>query len=94
MTPDPADAAAGGAVPPGEPSAGPASGEPAADGPAPAWLTKLAAGVGQLVVPPGLRAPDTGGRASAVLLLFGETAGLSRRRDRAVRSRAGGRRAA
>jgi 8-oxo-dGTP pyrophosphatase MutT (NUDIX family) len=76
VTPDPADAAAGGAVPPGGPSPGPASEEPAADGPAPAWLTKLAAGVGQLVVPPGLRAPDTGGRASAVLLLFGETAGV------------------
>ena len=76
MTPDPADAAAGGAVPPGEPSPGPAPEELAADGPAPAWLTELAAGVGQMVVPPRLRAPDTGGRASAVLLLFGETAGV------------------
>jgi len=76
VTPDPADAAAGGAVPPGEPSPGPASEELTADGPAPAWLTELAAGVGQMVVPPRLRAPDTGGRASAVLLLFGETAGV------------------
>jgi 8-oxo-dGTP pyrophosphatase MutT (NUDIX family) len=48
---------------------------PAAAGPAPAWLTRLAAGVGQIMVPPQLRAPDAGGRASAVLLLFGETAG-------------------
>ena len=45
------------------------------DGPVPAWLTRLAAEVGQLAVPPQLRAPDQGGRPSAVLLLFGETAG-------------------
>jgi 8-oxo-dGTP pyrophosphatase MutT (NUDIX family) len=43
--------------------------------PAPAWLTTLADGTGQMAVPPLLRAPDQGGRASAVLLLFGETAG-------------------
>jgi len=46
-----------------------------ADGAVPAWLAKLAAGAGQMVVPPRLRAPEQGGRASAVLLLFGETAG-------------------
>ena len=53
----------------------PAADGTAADGPVPAWLTKLAAGTGQMVVPPRLRAPVRGGRASAVLLLFGETAG-------------------
>ncbi len=45
------------------------------DGPVPAWLTRLAAEAGQMVVPPQVRAPDQGGRPSAVLLLFGETAG-------------------
>ncbi len=45
------------------------------DGPVPAWLTRLAAEVGQMVVPPQARAPEQGGRPSAVLLLFGETAG-------------------
>jgi 8-oxo-dGTP pyrophosphatase MutT (NUDIX family) len=45
------------------------------DVPAPAWLARLAAEAGQMVVPPQVRAPDQGGRPSAVLLLFGETAG-------------------
>src|SRR5262249_61150573 len=54
---------------------GPAEDGPAADGPVPAWLTRLAAGAGQIVVPPQLRAPDQGGRASAARVLFGETAG-------------------
>src|SRR5215469_6890028 len=45
------------------------------DGQVPAWLTRLAAEAGQMVFPPQVRAPDQGGRPSAVLLLFGETAG-------------------
>jgi len=44
-------------------------------GPAPAWLTELADRAGRLTVPPRLQAPAAGGRPSAVLLLFGETAG-------------------
>jgi 8-oxo-dGTP pyrophosphatase MutT (NUDIX family) len=42
---------------------------------APSWLTELAARAGRLPVPPLLQAPPEGGRASAVLLLFGETEG-------------------
>ena len=61
MTRDPSSAARGGAIPGGA-------------APVPAWLARLAAGAGQMVVPDRLRAPDQGGRASAVLLLFGETA--------------------
>ena len=45
------------------------------DGPVPAWLTRLAAEAAEMVFPPQVRAPDQGGRPSAVLLLFGETAG-------------------
>jgi 8-oxo-dGTP pyrophosphatase MutT (NUDIX family) len=41
----------------------------------PAWLTGLAARAAEMRVPPRLRAPEQGGRSSAVLLLFGETAG-------------------
>jgi 8-oxo-dGTP pyrophosphatase MutT (NUDIX family) len=41
----------------------------------PAWLTELAARAGEMSVPARLRAPAHGGRSSAVLLLFGETAG-------------------
>ena len=44
-------------------------------GAAPAWLTDLAARAGEMRVPPQLRAPARGGRPSAVLLLFGDTAG-------------------
>ena len=47
----------------------------APSGTAPAWLTELAARAGELQVPLQLRAPERGGRASAVLLLFGDTAG-------------------
>lgn len=47
----------------------------ASPGAAPEWLTGLAARAGQLPVPPQLQAPPQGGRPSAVLLLFGETAG-------------------
>jgi len=78
--PAPAGAVEAGPAPAGAVEAGPASagaveGGPAPAGPAPAWLTELAADAGRMVVPPRLRAPDRGGRASAVLLLFGETAG-------------------
>ena len=47
----------------------------AAGAPAPAWLTALTARAGEMWVPPRLRAPARGGRASAVLLLFGDAAG-------------------
>jgi 8-oxo-dGTP pyrophosphatase MutT (NUDIX family) len=39
---------------------------------APDWLTRLAAQAAQTRVPAGLRPPTRGGRAAAVLLLFGE----------------------
>lgn len=41
----------------------------------PEWLTRLASQAGELTVPPGMQAPASGGRPSAVLLLFGETGG-------------------
>lgn len=41
----------------------------------PEWLTRLASQAGELTVPPGMQAPASGGRPSAVLLLFGETDG-------------------
>ena len=44
-------------------------------GTAPEWLTALAGRAGELTVPPRMQAPATGGRPSAVLLLFGETGG-------------------
>lgn len=44
-------------------------------GTAPEWLTSLSRQVAQMPVPPPLRPPATGGRASAVLVLFGETGG-------------------
>ena len=47
----------------------------AASSAAPAWLTQLAARAGEMGVPPQLRAPAQGGKPSAVLLLFGDTAG-------------------
>ncbi len=65
MTPAQPGSGAPGPVPPGAAS----SGAP------PAWLTELAARAGEMRVPPRLRAPAQGGRFSAVLLLFGETAG-------------------
>lgn len=48
---------------------------PEQPGTAPEWLTRLSRELSQMPVPPLLRPPVTGGRASAVLLLFGETAG-------------------
>lgn len=65
---------------PGEGAPGPGAPDPVSrgeDSPAtpPAWLTELAARAGEMRVPPQLRAPAHGGRLSAVLLLFGETAG-------------------
>ena len=41
-------------------------------GPAPAWLRELAAAAGTMEVPPLLVPPAAGGRASAVLVLFGD----------------------
>jgi len=43
--------------------------------PPPEWLTRLAAKTVELSVPAPMRPPPGGGRASAVLLLFGETDG-------------------
>jgi 8-oxo-dGTP pyrophosphatase MutT (NUDIX family) len=44
-------------------------------GAVPEWLTGLASRAGALAVPPRMQAPPSGGRPSAVLLLFGETDG-------------------
>ena len=65
MTPAQPGSGAPAPVPPGA----------ASPGAPPAWLTELAARAGEMRVPPRLRAPAQGGRSSAVLLLFGETAG-------------------
>jgi 8-oxo-dGTP pyrophosphatase MutT (NUDIX family) len=64
-----------GAIPPGAipPDAGNSGAGPS--GAVPSWLTELAARAGEIRVPPQLQAPARGGRASAVLLLFGDTAG-------------------
>jgi 8-oxo-dGTP pyrophosphatase MutT (NUDIX family) len=48
----------------------PASGAPAGP-PAPEWLTRLAAAAGRMTVPGPLTPPASGGRRSAVLILFG-----------------------
>jgi len=48
---------------------------PAQPGGVPEWLSKLASRAGDLTVPARMQAPPSGGRASAVLLLFGETDG-------------------
>jgi 8-oxo-dGTP pyrophosphatase MutT (NUDIX family) len=45
---------------------------PAPGGPAPAWLRELAAAAQTMEVHPQLVPPPTGGRASAVLILFGD----------------------
>ena len=45
---------------------------PAPGGPAPAWLRELAAAAQTMEVHPQLVPPATGGRASAVLILFGD----------------------
>ena len=50
----------------------PASPGPAAPEPAPPWLIRLADAAGTLDVPPLLAPPATGGRPSAVLVLFGD----------------------
>ena len=44
-------------------------------GTAPQWLTTLADRAARMTVPPILRPPASGGRPSAVLMLFGENAG-------------------
>jgi 8-oxo-dGTP pyrophosphatase MutT (NUDIX family) len=44
-------------------------------GTAPGWLTALAERAERMTVPPVLRPPASGGRPSAVLMLFGESAG-------------------
>jgi len=46
--------------------------EPAPRGPAPPWLIRLADAAGTMDVPPLLAPPATGGRPSAVLVLFGD----------------------
>lgn len=40
-------------------------------GPVPAWLLELADAAGQMEIDPGVAPPASGGRASAVLVLFG-----------------------
>jgi 8-oxo-dGTP pyrophosphatase MutT (NUDIX family) len=82
--------AAPGSVPPGSVPPGPVPPGPVPPGPggpdwkapgtgapggAPAWLTALAAQARGMRVPPRLRPPARGGRASAVLVLFGDTSG-------------------
>ncbi len=55
-------------------SAGPESAPPESAGPesAPSWLLRLADAAGTMEVPPPLAPPVTGGRPSAVLVLFGD----------------------
>ena len=50
----------------------PAPPEPALPGSAPPWLLRLADAAGTMEVPPLLAPPATGGRPSAVLVLFGD----------------------
>jgi 8-oxo-dGTP pyrophosphatase MutT (NUDIX family) len=49
--------------------------EPAPGGPAPAWLRELAAAAETMEIHPQLVPPPTGGRESAVLILFGDGSG-------------------
>ena len=49
--------------------------EPAPGGPAPAWLRELAAAAETMEMHPQLVPPPTGGRESAVLVLFGDGPG-------------------
>ena len=49
--------------------------EPVPGGPAPAWLRELAAAVETMEISPQLVPPPTGGRESAVLILFGDGPG-------------------
>ena len=46
--------------------------EPAPPDSAPSWLLRLADAAGTMEVPPPLAPPVTGGRPSAVLVLFGD----------------------
>jgi 8-oxo-dGTP pyrophosphatase MutT (NUDIX family) len=49
------------------------AGEPAGGGPAaPDWLERLATAAARMAVPAGMAPPPSGGRRSAVLVLFGE----------------------
>ena len=50
----------------------PAPPEAAPPEPAPSWLLRLADAAGTMEVPPPLAPPATGGRPSAVLVLFGD----------------------
>lgn len=49
--------------------------EPVPGGPAPAWLRELAAAAETMEIHPQLMPPPTGGRESAVLILFGDGPG-------------------
>ena len=71
MTPgrEPAQSESAGPEPAGSESAGPESARPES---APAWLLRLADAAGTMEVPAPLAPPVTGGRPSAVLVLFGD----------------------
>ena len=71
MTPgrEPAQSESAGPGPAGSESAGPDSAGPES---APAWLLRLADAAGTMEVPAPLAPPVTGGRPSAVLVLFGD----------------------
>ena len=56
-------------------SGSPADGEASSDAGAPAWLRRLAAAAAVMDVPRVIRPPASGGRHSAVLVLFGEGRG-------------------
>jgi 8-oxo-dGTP pyrophosphatase MutT (NUDIX family) len=53
-------------------ASGPEAGSGATEGEAPAWLRRLAAAAAVMDVPHVIRPPVSGGRRSAVLVLFGE----------------------
>lgn len=53
---------------------GPRGDGPDGDAAAPAWLARLAVAARKMAVPPAMRPPPSGGRQSAVLILFGEGA--------------------
>ena len=57
------------------PAGAPAPGEPAPGEPAPAWLRELATAARTMEISPLLVPPATGGRPSAVLVLFGDGPG-------------------
>jgi 8-oxo-dGTP pyrophosphatase MutT (NUDIX family) len=62
------------------PASGPAAGGPGGEAPAggqpavPPWLARLAAAAGGMTFPDAMAPPASGGRRSAVLILFGEGA--------------------